>query len=68
MEIIKVNNPNWQNTAMKSIFSKKIRLIGLNSLKLQEEDMTCKKLRRAKSAYTHVASILLQNRRILIGS
>jgi hypothetical protein len=49
---------------MKSIFGKKIRLIELNFPKSGEEDMTCKEPRREKkSAYTHVASLLLQNRR-----
>jgi hypothetical protein len=63
MEIIKVNSLKQQNTAMKSIFGKKIRLIGLNFPKSREEDMTCKEPKRKKSAYTHVASLLLQIRR-----
>jgi hypothetical protein len=53
---------------MKPIFNKRIRLKGLNFSKPQEEGMTCKKLRRAKSAYTNVASILSQNRRDSDGS
>jgi hypothetical protein len=48
---------------MKPIFKKKIGLIETNFSKLHGKDVICEKPRREKSAYTHVASPLLQNRR-----